>query len=151
MISLLSKGPSRVFSSTTLGKQRVYCFSINALCDLAYLHRCSCSGEGNGNSLQRSCLENPMDRGAWRATVHRVAESRTRVSDSHTQTHTHTGAAEREPWPRRVYVGSPTHLPGWAPRPSGDPEMLGHLSASAARLTQGPRNKGILGSNRGSP
>ena len=27
-------------------------------------------GEGNGNSLQYSCLENPMDRGAWRATVH---------------------------------------------------------------------------------
>ena len=32
-------------------------------------------GEGNGNPLQYSCLENPMDRGAWRATVHGVAES----------------------------------------------------------------------------
>ena len=32
-------------------------------------------GEGNGNSLQHSCLENPMDRGAWQATVHRVTES----------------------------------------------------------------------------
>ena len=31
-------------------------------------------GEGNGNSLQHSCLENPMDRGAWHTTVHRVAE-----------------------------------------------------------------------------
>jgi len=30
-------------------------------------------GEGNGNLLQYSCLENPMDRGAWRATVHRAA------------------------------------------------------------------------------
>ena len=30
-------------------------------------------GEGNGNSLQCSCLENPMDRGAWRATVHGTA------------------------------------------------------------------------------
>ena len=30
-------------------------------------------GEGNGNPLQYSCLENPMDRGAWQATVHRVA------------------------------------------------------------------------------
>ena len=30
-------------------------------------------GEGNGNPLQYSCLENPMDRGAWRATVHGVA------------------------------------------------------------------------------
>ena len=37
-------------------------------------------GEGNGNSLQYSCLENPMDRGAWRATVHRVAKSRMQLS-----------------------------------------------------------------------
>ena len=35
------------------------------------------TGEGNGNPLQYSCLENPMDRGAWRAMVHGVAESRT--------------------------------------------------------------------------
>ena len=32
------------------------------------------SGEGNGNPLQYSCLGNPMDRGAWRAAVHRVAK-----------------------------------------------------------------------------
>ena len=38
-------------------------------------------GEGNGNPLQYSCLENPMDRGAWAATVHGVAKSRTRLSD----------------------------------------------------------------------
>ena len=31
-------------------------------------------GEGNGNPLQYSCLGNPIDRGAWQATVHRVAE-----------------------------------------------------------------------------
>ena len=34
-------------------------------------------GEGNSNPLQYSCLENPMDRGAWRATVHRISESDT--------------------------------------------------------------------------
>ena len=34
-------------------------------------------GEGNGNPLQYSCLENPMDRGAWWAIVHGVAESDT--------------------------------------------------------------------------
>ena len=34
-------------------------------------------GGGHGNSLQYSCLENPMDRGAWWATVHSVAKSRT--------------------------------------------------------------------------
>ena len=38
-------------------------------------------GEGNGNPLQYSCLENSMDRGAWQATVHGVAKSQTRLSD----------------------------------------------------------------------
>ena len=38
-------------------------------------------GEGNGTSLQNSCLENPMDRGAWMAAVHGVTEGRTRLSD----------------------------------------------------------------------
>ena len=38
-------------------------------------------GEGNGNPLQYSCLENSMDGGAWWATVHGVAKSRTRLSD----------------------------------------------------------------------
>ena len=33
-------------------------------------------GEGHGNPLQYSCLGNPMDRGAWQATVHGVAKSR---------------------------------------------------------------------------
>ena len=37
-------------------------------------------GEGNGNPLQDPCLENPMDRGAWWATVHGVTESRAQVS-----------------------------------------------------------------------
>ena len=41
-------------------------------------------GERNGNSLQYSCLVNPMDRGAWWATVHGVAKSQTRLSDSST-------------------------------------------------------------------
>ena len=36
-------------------------------------------GEGNGNPLQDSCLENPVDRGAWWAAVHRVAQSQTRL------------------------------------------------------------------------
>ena len=38
-------------------------------------------GEGNGNPLQYSCLENPMDGGAWWATVHGVTQSRTRLSN----------------------------------------------------------------------
>ena len=38
-------------------------------------------GEGDGTSLQYSCLENPMDRGAWWAAVYRVAKSLTQLSD----------------------------------------------------------------------
>ena len=40
-----------------------------------------CLEEGNGNPLQCSCLENPMDRGAWWATVHGVTKSLTQLSD----------------------------------------------------------------------
>ena len=39
----------------------------------------ACIGEGNGNPLQCSCLENPRDGGAWWAAIHRVAQSRTRL------------------------------------------------------------------------
>ena len=38
-------------------------------------------GERHGNPLQYSCLENPVDRGSWRATAHGVAKSQTRLSD----------------------------------------------------------------------
>ena len=38
-------------------------------------------GGGHRNPLQYSCLENPMDRGAWRATVHGITKSQTRLSD----------------------------------------------------------------------
>ena len=47
-------------------------------------------GEGNGNPLQYSCLENPMDRGVWWATVHGVAESWTLLSDEHTPWNEHS-------------------------------------------------------------
>ena len=55
-------------------------------------------GGGNGNPLQYSCLENPMDRGAWQATVHRVAKSRTQLS---THACVHLGAG--------TVVGVKTH------------------------------------------
>ena len=50
-------------------------------------------GGGHGNPLQCSCLENPMDRRAWRATVHGVTESQIGLSAcacTHTHTYTHT-------------------------------------------------------------
>ena len=51
-------------------------------------------GEGNGNPLQHSCLENPMDRGAWKAAVHGVVKSWTRLSDFTFTLHFH--ALEKE-------------------------------------------------------
>ena len=52
--------------------------------------RRAASGEGNGTPLQYSCLENPMDEGAWWAAVHGVAKSRTRLSDFTFTFHFHT-------------------------------------------------------------
>ena len=46
--------------------------------------------EGNGSPLQYSCLGNPMDRGAWKATFHGVAELVMTEHTTHTHTHTHT-------------------------------------------------------------
>ena len=68
--------------------------------------------EGNGNPLQYSCLENPMDRGAWLATVHGVAKSRTQLRDFHF-------------WDLRssiclVFVGLPQRLSGKESCSSGD-------------------------------
>ena len=51
-------------------------------------------GEGNGTPLQYSCLENPMDRGAWWAAVHGVAKNWTRLSDFTCTFHFH--ALEKE-------------------------------------------------------
>ena len=59
--------------------------------------------EGNGNPLQCSCLENPIDRGAWWAAVYGAAKSQTRLSnyqidrqtDRQTDTHTHTHTLTR--------------------------------------------------------
>ena len=45
------------------------------------------SGGGHGNPLQYSCLENPMDRGALWATVHRVAQSQTGLKRQHMNAH----------------------------------------------------------------
>ena len=50
---------------------------------------------GHGNPLQDSCLENPMDRGAWRAAVHGVTKSQTRLS---IQTRTSESAHLGGPW-----------------------------------------------------
>ena len=55
---------------------------------------CCIWGEGNGTPLQYSCLESPMDRGAWWPAVHEVAKSQTRLSDFPFTFHSH--ALEKE-------------------------------------------------------
>ena len=67
-------------------KQRHY-FTNKGLSSQSY-------GEGNGTPLQYSCLENPMDGGAWWAAVHGVAKSQTRLSDFTFTFHLH--ALEKE-------------------------------------------------------
>ena len=71
-------------------KKNVHICIIESLCctaesdmteRLPFHFSLSCIGEGNGNPLQRSCLENPRDGGAWWAAVYGVAQSRTRLSN----------------------------------------------------------------------
>ena len=65
--------------------KHVYTFLLNIYLEVAMGDRCLCislvlmCGEGNGNPLQYSCLENSMDRGGWWAAVHGVAQSWTRL------------------------------------------------------------------------
>ena len=61
-------------------------------------------GEGNGTPLQYSCLENPMDRGAWKAAVHGVAKGWTRLSNFTFTFHFH--ALEKE-------MATHSSIPAW--------------------------------------
>ena len=79
------------------GLQSMGSQSRTRLSDWLHFHfSLSCTGEGNGNPLQCSCLENPRDRGAWWAAIYGVAQSRTRLkrlsssSSSITNTHINT-------------------------------------------------------------
>ena len=80
-------------------------------------------GEGNGTPLQYSCLENPMDGGAWWAAVHGVAKSQTRLSDCTFTFHFH--ALEKE---------MATHSSVLAWRISGTGEPGGLLSVGSHRV-----------------
>ena len=75
-------------------------------------------GEGNGNPLQYSCLEDPMDGGAWWAIVHGVAKSQTRLSNFTFTFHFH--ALEREMATHSSILS--LRIPGMG-EPSGLPSM----------------------------
>ena len=72
-------------------------------------------GEGNGTRLQYSCLENPMDGGAWWAAGHGVAKSRTRLSDFTFTFHFH--ALEKE-------MATPSSVLAWRIPGTGEPGGL---------------------------
>ena len=72
-------------------------------------------GEGNGIPLQYTCLENPMDGGAWWAAVHGVARSRTRLSDFTFPFHFH--ALEKE-------MATHASIPAWKIPWTVEPDRL---------------------------
>ena len=76
-------------------------------------------GEGDGTPLQYSCLENPIDGGAWWAAVHGVAKSRTRLSDFHFSLH----ALEKETATHSSVLA--WRIPGMA-EPGGLPSLGSH-------------------------
>ena len=78
-------------------------------------------GEGNGNPLQCSCLENPRDRGAWWAAVHGVAKSQRRLSDFTLTFHFH--ALEKEMATHSSVAA--WRIPGMG-EPGGLPSMGSH-------------------------
>ena len=82
-------------------------FSIPRIATPASAH-----GEGNGTPLQHSCLENPMDGGAWKAAVHGVAKSRTQLSDFPFTFHFH--ALEKEMATHSSVLTLENPRDGWA-------------------------------------
>ena len=78
-------------------------------------------GEGNGTPLQYSCLENPMDRGAWWAAVHGVTRSRTQLSDFSFTFHFY--ALEKEMATHSSVLA--WRIPGTG-KPGGQPSMGSH-------------------------
>ena len=62
-----------------VGLQSMRSLELDMTEQLHFQFSLSCIGEGNGNPLQCSCLDNPRDGGAWWAAVYGVAQSRTRL------------------------------------------------------------------------
>ena len=89
------------------------------------------NGEGNGTPLQYSCLENPMDWGAWLAAVHGVAKSRTRLNDCTFIFHFHALEKEMATYSRVLSW----RIPGMA-EPGGLPSIglhrVGHNRSDLA-------------------
>ena len=86
-----------------------------------------CLGEGNGTPLQYSCLENPMDRGAWLAAIHGVAKSQTRLSYFTFTFHYH--ALEKE-------MATHSSVLAWKTRGTGEPGGLPSVGSTDSDTTE---------------
>ena len=146
----------RTFNNHLLFVANNICFSLKAVCNFVLkcgcCYRCGSNGEasadnagdlgsipasgrspgaGDGNPLQYSCLENPMNRGAWEATVHGVAKSWTQLSDF---TFINSFAT---PWPiarqapLSMGVSRQEHWSGW---PCPPPQVLPDPGVEPASL-----------------
>ena len=91
-----------------LKREGIYIYMYVYMCIYIY-------GEGNGTPLQYSCLENPMDGGAWEAAVHGIAKSWTRLSDFTFTFHFH--ALEKE-------MATHSSVLAWRIPGTGDPGGL---------------------------
>ena len=89
------------------------------------MFHCVCDGEGNGTPLQYSCLENPMDGGAWWAAVHGVTKSWTRLSDFTFTFHFH--ALEKE-------MATHSSVLAWRIPGTGEPGGLRSMGSHRVRL-----------------
>ena len=100
-------------------------------------------GEKNGCSLQHSCLENPMDRGAWQATVHIATKSQTQLSQSNPSIP--DGPLVKNPPARAGNVGS---VPGWGRSPGEGNGNLLQYSYLGNPMDRGAWRATVHGSQR---
>ena len=116
----------------------------------------SCIGEGNGNPLQCSCLENLRDGGAWWAAVYGVAQSQTRLkrlSSSNSDSHTHSlrshclqcDSSLQAPHPSQILQSHASHCPPHLPLSGSG--LCAHLHLELQH-PQGPSvQNGLVGSS----
>ena len=99
---------------------------------------------GHGNPLQYSCLENPMDSGAWQATVHRVTQSQARLKQPHVQCDSGWTPASAGIWIDEIIHMAATWLCDWLPVKPQDAKawvsFLGrqHFTGVATRCCDSP-------------
>ena len=92
-----------------------------------YLYSVEEYREGNGTQLQYSCLENPMDGGAWWAAVHGVAKSQTRLNDFTFTFHCH--ALEKE-------MATHSSVLAWRIQGMGEPDELPSMGCPESDTTE---------------